>query len=169
MKFTNAIVLWETCVAFTNFPRGINYLLSAMVAGERYTLAFPRNTDSPANTRQLVGIVTSLSCICKDSRADAHRHHFLQKQLAGIRNLDLTDSGRLVLTLRIAAFIGHLFQICLRRQTTMLANVNSVLIGVAEETIADEIGTSMCNQTITFHLSHTQTTITRTTFQRLSR
>ena len=116
------------------------------------------------NKRHLVGIVSCRSCICINSCADAHRHHFLQEQLAGVRDLNLADSGGLVLAPGGAAFVSHLFQISLCCHTAVFANMNSVLIRIAKESIADEIGTTVGNQTITFHLSHTQTTITRTTF-----
>jgi hypothetical protein len=46
--------------------------------------------------------------------------------------------------------------------------MNAILIRVAEETIANEIGTSMRDETIAFHLSHAQTTISGTTFQWLA-
>lgn len=46
--------------------------------------------------------------------------------------------------------------------------MDSILIGIAEESIAHEVGTSVSDQAITFHLSHSKTTIATATFERLS-
>jgi hypothetical protein len=46
--------------------------------------------------------------------------------------------------------------------------VNTILVRVAEEPIADEVCTAVCNETITFHLSHPETAVSGTTFKRLA-
>jgi hypothetical protein len=46
--------------------------------------------------------------------------------------------------------------------------VDAILVGVAEEAITDEVGASVSDETITFHLSHAQATIPGTTFQWLA-
>mmetsp|Transcript_9533 Transcript_9533/g.28432 ORF Transcript_9533/g.28432 Transcript_9533/m.28432 type:complete len:545 (-) Transcript_9533:2521-4155(-) len=117
----------------------------------------------------LVGIVSRHSGVRVDSRANAHRHHFLEEQFASVRDFDLANGGGFVLARWSAALVSHLLQMDLCRQTAALANVDSVLIRIAEESIADKVRTAVGDQAITFHLSHAQPSVPGTTFQGLSR
>jgi hypothetical protein len=44
----------------------------------------------------------------------------------------------------------------------------AILVGIAEESVANEVGASMCNEAVTFHLSHAETTITGASLKRLA-
>lgn len=46
--------------------------------------------------------------------------------------------------------------------------MNAVLVGVAEEAIADEVRASVRDEAIALHLTHAQAAIPGTTFQRLA-
>ena len=104
--------------------------------------------------RVLVRVVASLSHVSVDARGDAHGHHFLEKQFTSIWNLNLADLRWAANAHWRATFVSHLLQVRLGSQPATFTNMNAVLIRVAEEPVTDKVGTAVCDQTITFHLSH---------------
>jgi hypothetical protein len=89
----------------------------------------------------------------------------LEKQLARVRDTNSRDLS--FVTARAALKrIGSVIRD--HNETTLIADVDMVRIGDFEETLLQELCSSMRNLAITFHFTEAQTTVTSTTLHRLS-
>lgn len=120
-----------------------------------------------AENRSSLSIISSFDVLGIDPCLNAHRLQLLQQEFRGVRNLNLADLCRATHAHRASALVRHLLQVRMRRQTAPLTDVNAILIRIHKEAIAHKVGTTVRDQTITFHLSHPQSSIARATFQRL--
>ena len=83
-------------------------------------------------------------CLCvrgltsDETRCDGHGHELLEQELTRVRHHDLHD-GR-ALTRILAAFESLVLQVGNRNQTTFLADVDSVRVGLVHETLLEERG-----------------------------
>ena len=102
-----------------------------------------------------------------ETRCDGHGHQLLEEQLARVRYHDLRDGRALARVL--AALERLVLQVGDGDQTALLAHVNSVRVRLVHETFLKERRGTVTHDTIAFHLTETQTTISGSTLHRLTR
>ena len=97
---------------------------------------------------------------------NVHGRQLLEEQLGSVRNDNLRDLGlvlaRSALKLALAQAGDG------RHETANLADVHAESVRNVEETLLEEGGGTVRDHAITFHLSETETTVTSTTFDRLT-
>ena len=94
-----------------------------------------------------------------------HSHQFLDQQLASIRDAHSTNWLR---WLAHRAFKLLLSEICLTDQTTEFTNVQLVAVRDIEKPFFQETSGTVWNHAVSFHFSETKTSITPSSFRRLS-
>ena len=116
----------------------------------------------------------SLATSSTDTRSDVHAQQLLEEQFTSVRNLHTRNLP--IISLRLSysrAVVAVLAVVCVvhRRahQTAVVAHRHHVRVRRIEETLAHELRRAVGNQHITLHFSQTKTTVTRTTFQGLTR
>jgi hypothetical protein len=99
------------------------------------------------------------------ARLHLHGHELLQEQFAGVRHVNL-----IYVLARVAdtAVVFELFKVGFTEETTDRTDVDTVMIGDIEQSFFEETSTSMRDHAITLHFSKTKTTVSGTTFCRLS-
>src|SRR6056300_361865 len=90
-----------------------------------------------------VRVITRIFDLSVNSRADTHGLKLLEQQLARIRYFYLTNLGRHSNTSWSSTLISHLLQVGLCCETTSLANMYTILIRVAEESVTNEVGAAV--------------------------
>ena len=102
----------------------------------------------------------------EDSCVDAHCFQFLEKQFAGVGDVNAADFVWFLAILVEAFNVSAL--VAVRSHAADFTDLDSVPIAVHEESIADEVSTSVGDKAITFHLSHPQTSVLGASFHRLA-
>ena len=101
-----------------------------------------------------------------ESRGDRHTHELLEQKFASVRNHDLDDRrtfARVLAALkRLVLQVGH------GNQPALLANVDSVSVGLIHQSFLEERGSTMTHDAISFHFPETKTTISRAALHRLT-
>ncbi len=85
-----------------------------------------------------------------DTRSNLKSHEFLNQQLASIRNLNLSDVSRV---LAGVAFKSLLRKVTDTHETTLLTDVNAIVVTDIEKALFQETCCSMRYHAITLHLS----------------
>lgn len=95
-----------------------------------------------------------------------HRRKLLEQKLGSIRNDDLRNLGLVLARTALELVLAQAGNRC--HQAANLADVNSESIADIKKTLLQEGRRSVRNHTVTFHFSETQTSISSTTFDRLT-
>jgi hypothetical protein len=137
-----------------------------------------QSSPAPNMHRRLLRLRIPREFILQSNRhLDIHATQFLNQKLSSIWHSDLADCLFTFAEFTVAA-VAHLAACCivskiLSIQTwtrlTLLANINIVRIRTDHQSLKQQLRSTVCNQTITFHLTQTQSTVPRTTFGRLPR